>query len=86
MYTNIVIMSFLTESHRWQHLVGGIVIGILSLGSWYAAALSGVGIASALEFKDKSWGGKWDWLDWIVTIAGVGIGFGISFTIKTFLL
>lgn len=79
-------MSFLTESHRWQHLIGGILIGLLSLGSWYAAALAGCGIASALEFKDKSWGGKWDWFDWIVTIAGVGIGFGISFTIKTFLL
>lgn len=86
MYTNIVIMSFLTESHRWQHLIGGILIGLLSLGSWYAAALAGVGIASALEFKDRSWGGKWDWIDWIVTIAGVAIGFGISFTIKTFLL
>ena len=86
MYTNIVIMSFLTESHRWQHLIGGIVIGLLSLGCWYAAALAGVGISSALEFKDRSWGGKWDWLDWIVTIAGVVIGFGICFTIKTFLL
>lgn len=79
-------MSWLTESHRPYHLLGGILIGLLSLGSWYAAALAGCGIASALEFKDKSWGGKWDWLDWIVTIAGVGIGFGISFTIKTFLL
>lgn len=86
MYTNIVIMSFLTESHRWQHLIGGILIGLLSLGCWYAAALAGGGIASALEFKDRSWGGKWDWTDWIVTIAGVVIGFGICFTIKTFLL
>ena len=79
-------MSWLTESHRWQHLLGGLVIGILSLGSWYTALLAGAGIASALEFKDKSWGGKWDWLDWIVTITGVLIGFGICLIIKTFLL
>lgn len=79
-------MSWLTESHHWQHLLGGFVIGILSLGSWYAALFAGCGIASALEFKDKSWGGKWDWLDWIVTIAGVAIGFGICLIIKTFLL
>ena len=78
-------MSFLSESHRWQHLVGGILIGLLSLGSWYAAALAGCGTASALEFKDKSWGGKWDWIDWSCTIVGAAIGFGISFTIKTFL-
>ena len=79
-------MNWFTESHRWQHLVGGIMIGILSLGNWYTAAVAGIGIASALEFKDNSWGGRWDWLDWIITIAGVLIGFGISFTIKTFLL
>ena len=79
-------MNWFTESHRWQHLVGGIVIGILSLGNWYTAAVAGIGIASALEFKDNSWGGRWDWLDWICTIAGVLIGFIICFTIKTFLL
>lgn len=76
-------MSWLTESHRWQHLLGGLVIGILSLGCWYTAALAGIGIASTLEFKDRSWGGKWDWTDWVITIAGVAIGFGISFTIKS---
>lgn len=79
-------MSWITESHRLQHFIGGIVIGLLSLGQWYTASLAGFGIASALEFKDKSWGGKWDWTDWIVTIAGVIMGFGISFTIKKFLL
>ena len=80
------IIHFFKESHRWQHLTGGILIGLLSLGCWYAALLAGVGIASALEFKDKSWGGRWDWIDWIITIAGVAVGFGIVFTIETFLL
>ena len=80
------IINWFHESHRWQHLSGGILIGLLSLGCWYAAMLAGVGIASALEFKDKSWGGKWDWTDWVITIAGAAGGFGISITIKTFLL
>lgn len=79
-------MSWLTESHHWQHIVGGIIIGLLSLGNWYCASLTGACIASALEFKDESWGGRWDWTDWSCTIAGTAIGFGISFTIKTFLL
>lgn len=79
-------MSWITDSNRWQHLVGGILIGLLSLGCWYAALLAGVGIASALEFKDRSWGGRWDWIDWMITIAGVAGGFGFSLIIKTFLL
>ena len=79
-------MSWITDSHRWQHLVGGIVIGLLSIGCWYTALLAGVGIASALEFKDRSWGGRWDWVDWIMTIAGAALGYGIVFTIITFLL
>jgi len=79
-------MKWLKESDRWKHLLGGILIGLLSLGNWYTAALAGVGVASALELKDKLWYGNWDWIDWAITIAGVAIGFGISFTIKTFLL
>lgn len=79
-------MKWLKESNRWKHLVGGIVIGVLSLGNWYTALLAGGGVSSALEFKDRLWGGKWDWIDWICTVVGTAIGFGISFTLKTFLL
>ena len=80
------ITNWLKESHRWQHLAGGILVGLLSLGCWYAALLAGVGIASALEYKDKLWGGEWDWTDWVITIIGAAGGFGISLIIKTFLL
>jgi hypothetical protein len=27
--------------------------------------------------KDKLWGGKWDWIDWILTIVGTAIGHGL---------
>jgi hypothetical protein len=33
-----------------------------------------VGLASGMEFKDKSYGNKWDWLDWLATILGGLIG------------
>lgn len=79
-------MSWITESHRPQHFFGGAAIGLLSLGDWYCALLCGLGIASALEFKDKSWGGKWDWIDWGVTIAGNLFGFGISIILKSVLI
>lgn len=51
-------MNWLEESHHWQHIVGGIGIGLLSLGDWYTALLCGVGVASALELKDRLWQGK----------------------------
>jgi hypothetical protein len=27
-----------------------------------------------MEFKDKQWGGKWDWIDWTMTMLGSFIG------------
>lgn len=61
------------ESHRLTHIGGGVLIGLLSDDN-YCAALAGVGIASALELKDRLWGGKFDWVDWSLTIAGVIVG------------
>ena len=70
--------SWLKSSNRSKHLEYGILIG-LGADSPYCAAYIGVGVASALEFKDKAWGGKWDWIAWALTIIGVIIGYGIRF-------
>lgn len=67
------VISWLKESHRLTHIGGGALIGLLSDDN-YCAALAGVGIASALELKDRLWGGKFDWVDWSLTIAGVIVG------------
>lgn len=69
-------ITWLRESNRWKHLIGGITIGVLS-DDWYCATLSGMGIASALEYKDKAHGGSWDWIDWGLTIAGVIVGYAL---------
>lgn len=37
-----------------------------------------IGVASGLEFKDTQYGGKWDWIDWLCTIAGGIIGQAIQ--------
>ena len=63
----------LKASNRWKHLVGGFLIG-LGADSNYCAAYTGCGVAAALELKDKLWGGKWDWTDFGVTVAGVIVG------------
>lgn len=67
------IIAWLNESHRLNHLGGGFLIGILS-DTNYCAALAGIGVAGALELKDKLWDGKWNWIDFGLTIAEVAVG------------
>jgi len=67
------IWKWLLVSNRWKHLVGGLIIGA-GANTNYCAAYAGLLTASTLEFKDKSWGGKWDWIDFSLTLAGVVIG------------
>lgn len=61
-------MSWITESNRWKHLLLAIPIGLVF------TILCVLGVASGMEFKDKQYGGKWDWLDWLATMIGGTIG------------
>jgi hypothetical protein len=74
------IKGWLSESNRWKHLVGGILIGA-GADDWYCAAYAGVGVAAALELKDKLWGGEPDWIDFTLTVAGVAIGYTLRWLI-----
>lgn len=66
-------IEWIKGSNRWKHLIGGILIG-LGADSNYCATYAGIGVAAALELKDKLWGGKWDWTDFGMTVGGVIIG------------
>lgn len=59
---------WLQESNRQKHLLYAIPVGFLF------TILCVIGVASGMEFKDKQYRGKWDWLDWIATIIGGIIG------------
>lgn len=61
-------MSWLKESNRQKHLLYSIPIGFL------LTILCVIGVAAGMEFKDKQWGGKWDWLDFLATLIGGFIG------------
>ena len=76
------LINWLTTSNRHLHLLGGVLISLFADGI-YCAAYSVVLTASALEFKDTQWGGKWDWADWLMTILGGAIGFGLQTIILT---
>ncbi len=70
------IINWFKESNRWKHFAGGLVIGASS-DSNYCAALSSLVAAGCLEYKDKAWGGEWDWIDFGITVAGGVVGRGV---------
>jgi len=71
MKTNSIIDWF-KESNRWKHFVGGFVLGLV------LTIISPVTAAGCLEFKDRQWGGKFDWLDFWCTVAGGILGQGVQ--------
>ena len=74
------LFTWLKESNRYKHLLGGMAIGAFA-NSLYCAAYAGIGVATALELKDKMWGGKFDLVDLSLTLAGVAIGYGVRIMI-----
>ena len=61
-------VTWLKESNRTKHLLYAIPIGFI------CTILAVLGCAFGMEFKDKQWGGKFDWLDIAATIIGGAIG------------
>lgn len=62
-------LSFLKNSNRYKHLIGGFIVGLCALtplSALYASAVA----ASCLELKDELHGCVWDWIDWSLTVAG----------------
>lgn len=65
--------AILRKSNRYKHLIGGFIIGII-INSVFDGIIATSAVGGALEFKDKSWGGKWDWIDLLFTILGGVLG------------
>lgn len=61
-------MNWLKESNRQKHLLYAIPIGFI------CTILAVIGCAFGMEFKDKQYGGKFDWLDIAATMIGGAIG------------
>ena len=65
-------MNWIMESNRPKHLLYAIPAGALF------SILFVAGLAAGMEFKDRAWGGKWDWLDIAETLFGGLIGQAIQ--------
>lgn len=61
-------MTWLKESNRDKQLLYAIPIGFT------LTILAVIGCAFGMEFKDKQWGGKFNWLDIAATLIGGAIG------------
>lgn len=61
-------MKWLKESNRMKHLLYAIPIGLVF------TILAVLGCAFGMEFKDKQYGDKFDWLDIAATMLGGVIG------------
>lgn len=61
-------MSWFMDSNRWKHFVLAIPL------SFVFTILCVLGCASGMEFKDRAWGGRWDWGDWAATMLGGLVG------------
>ena len=59
---------WLFESNRLKHLKYGIY------SAFIGTILFSTGLAFGMEFKDKQYGGKFDWLDIAATMIGGIIG------------
>lgn len=60
------------ESNRDKHFLYAIPCGLIGTELFVA------GLATGMEFKDKLYGNKWDWIDWLMTMAGGLIGQAIQ--------
>ena len=59
---------WILESNRIKHFIYAIPCAL------FLTILCVIGLASGMEFKDKQYGNRWDWLDWLATILGGLIG------------
>ena len=59
---------WILKSNRQKHLLYAIPCAII------LTILFVLGLAIGMEFKDKLYGAKWDWLDLLATILGGVVG------------
>ena len=69
--TNII--KWLKESNRLKHLCNGFLIGLVPL-EFIDGVFAGTVAGACLEYKDKAYGNKWDWIDLALTSLGGTFG------------
>ena len=66
---------WILDSNRPKHFIGGMALAVV------LTFLCALGCAGGMEFKDRQWGGKWDWLDFAATCLGGMVGQALQIVI-----
>lgn len=74
------LFNWFTTSNRYKHFLYAIPIGAAF------TVLAALGAAGGMEFKDHQYGNKFDWIDFLCTVAGGVVGNLITFSILYFSL
>lgn len=69
------LINWFKQSNRWKHLLYGFLVSTI------AGFAFTIGCAAGMEFKDRQAGGKWDWIDFGLTVAGGLAGLALRLTI-----
>jgi hypothetical protein len=67
--------TLFSDETRRQHFFYAIPIGVV------LTIMCVLGVATGMEFKDKHWGGFWDWKDWLCTMLGGLVGQAVQIII-----
>ena len=68
-------MILFQDPTRWKHFVLAIPHFVLAIPIGLVfTILCVLGVATGMEFKDRQWGGLWDWKDWLCTMLGGVVG------------
>lgn len=71
---------WITKSNRLKHFLYAIP------SAFIGTILFTAGLAAGMEFKDKQYGNKWDWLDLTSTILGGLVGQALQIAVIYFKL
>jgi hypothetical protein len=71
----MILKGLFSDKTRWQHFYIGIGLSVVF------TILCCLGAMTAAEYKDKAYGGKWDWADWTCGMIGGIIGQAIQIVI-----
>lgn len=66
-------INWLKDSNHWKHLA---VCFTLSL---FFGAAAGMSAGVAAEWKDRQWGGRFDWSDIMADVVGVALAVGVRY-------
>lgn len=67
------IVGWFKESNRGKHLIGGYLVALYP-NNFSDSLYVSIVAAGCLEFKDRSYGNEWDWIDFTLTVLGGLLG------------